>query len=139
MDKVLTFGLRLGRKIYKIQYEIFHEDLRSRNGNQSLESTENLIICSVIGDLITLSHGIGYISYKLKTGIMIEPNLRFIHLQQQQQFSTGQRVLPERYRHFHMYIDWFCPVDRCDYISWQRPHEVLYIEEMIRKQKFRRD
>jgi hypothetical protein len=37
--------------------ECFHKDLRSRNGNESLESTENLIIGSVIGDLITLSVG----------------------------------------------------------------------------------
>ena len=55
MDKVLTFGSRLGREIYKYKtIKYFTKDLRSRNGNKSLESTEHLIICSVIGYLITL-------------------------------------------------------------------------------------
>ena len=55
----------------------------------------------------------------------IEQNLRCIHLQLQQQLLIGQSVLLERCRHFRMYIDWLYPVDRYDYITWQRPHGVL--------------
>jgi len=61
-DKVLTFGSRLGEgDLNTNTIEYFHKDLRSRNGNQSFEGTENLVIRSVIGDLITLN--VGKVSY----------------------------------------------------------------------------